>query len=95
MLSKIQDEAIQKTVEVASGGGMVKVVMNGKQRVVSLTLEPGLVQGGDKSLIQDLIVSAVNQAVEESQAQVAQAMQEKMQEMTANLGPLASLFKGM
>ena len=54
-LSKLQEEAATKTYEAASGGGMVKAVVSGKQELKSLTIDPKAVEGGD-------IIAAVNEA---------------------------------
>ena len=61
-LSKLQEEAATKTYEAASGGGMVKAVVSGKQELKSLTIDPKAVEGGDIEMLQDLIMAAVNEA---------------------------------
>ena len=61
-LSKLQEEAATKTYEAASGGGMVKAVVSGKQELKSLTIDPKAVEGGDIEMLQALIIAAVNDA---------------------------------
>ncbi len=61
-LSKLQEEAATKTYEAASGGGMVKAVVSGKQELKALTIDPKAVEGGDIEMLQDLIIAAVNEA---------------------------------
>lgn len=61
-LSKLQQEAEASTFEASSGGGMVKVTVNGKQVIQSLTIEPSALKDCDTEMLQDLIISAVNEA---------------------------------
>ncbi|MGH7896697.1 MAG: YbaB/EbfC family nucleoid-associated protein, partial [Candidatus Binatia bacterium] len=57
-LSELQAEAEKKTVEVSSGGGMVTVVVNGKLQVLSIRIEPQVLEGGDREMLEDLVVAA-------------------------------------
>ena len=61
-LGKLKEEAEKNTYEGSSGGGMVKVVVNGNQIVQSVTIDPEAVKSGDVEMLQDLIISAVNEA---------------------------------
>ena len=67
-ISGLQQELAAKTEEVSSGGGMVKVVMNGRQELRSLTIDPKVLADGDVEMLQDLIVSAVNEGVRVTRA---------------------------
>jgi len=71
---KLQEEMASKTVETTSGGGMVKVVANGKQQVVSIEIEKEVVDPEDVEMLQDLVLSAVNDALIKSQEMVSQEM---------------------
>ena len=62
-VAKLQAEMAEKTVETSTGGGMVKVVMNGRQELVSLAIDPQVATAGDVEMLQDLIVTAVNESV--------------------------------
>jgi len=73
-MAKIQEELVVMTVEATAGGGMVTVVMNGRQELVSLKLEPQVVDPGDIEMLQDLIVAAVNDALRKSQEMAAGEM---------------------
>ncbi len=73
-MEKIQAELEEAEVEGTSGGGMVKVVANGKQDVVSITIDPEVVDPEDVEMLQDLIVAAVSQAREKAQELQAERM---------------------
>jgi DNA-binding YbaB/EbfC family protein len=71
---KLQEEMAGKTVETTSGGGMVKVVANGRQQVISIQIEKEVVDPDDVEMLQDLILAAVNDALLKSQEMVSQEM---------------------
>lgn len=73
-MAKMQEELAERTVEASSGGGMVKVVANGKQEVVSLHIEPEVVDPDDIDMLQDLVLAAVNDALKQSQEMVSSEM---------------------
>ena len=88
-LKKLQDEMVKtqesladETLEVTAGGGAVKIVVTGNQRLKSITLSPEVVDPNDIEMLQDLIVAAVNEAIERSQTYAA----EKLQGLTGGLG---------
>lgn len=71
---KLQEELAEKTVETSAGGGMVKVVANGKQQIVSINIEKEVVDPEDVEMLQDLIMAAVNDALTKSQEMVSGEM---------------------
>jgi len=71
---KLQEEMADKTVETSSGGGMVKVVANGRQQVLSIQIEKEVVDPDDVEMLQDLILAAVNDALIKSQEMATQEM---------------------
>lgn len=71
-LQKIQEELETMTVEGSAGGGVVKVVMTGKQVVESVVIEPEAAE--DLELLQDLVAAAVNDASEKTQQLAASKM---------------------
>ena len=73
-MTELQNELEQKTVEGSAGGGMVKVVANGKNDIISVTIDPEVVDPEDVEMLQDLIVAAVNQAHEKAQELQAEQM---------------------
>ena len=71
---KIQEELADKTVESAAGGGMVKVVANGRQQIISIEIEKEVVDPEDVDMLQDLVLAAVNDALVKSQEMVSDEM---------------------
>ena len=65
-MEQMQAELAEARVEATSGGGMVTVVANGKQDIISIKIDPEVVDKDDVEMLQDLIVAAVNQAREKA-----------------------------
>ncbi|MBW2092201.1 MAG: YbaB/EbfC family nucleoid-associated protein [Deltaproteobacteria bacterium] len=72
---KIQEEMAEKTVEGTAGGGMVTVVANGQQEVISIKIEQEVVDPEDIEMLQDLVVAAVNDALKKAREMMAAEMQ--------------------
>ena len=66
-MEKVQDELKQMTVEATAGGGAVKVVATGDQRVVSIDIDPSVIDPEDAEFLAEMILVAVNDAMEQSQ----------------------------
>ncbi len=81
-MAKLQEEVGRKTVEGSAGGGMVTVVANGRQEVLSIKLDPEIVKSQDQEMLQDLIVAGVNDALKKAQAMMA----DEMKGVTGGLG---------
>jgi DNA-binding YbaB/EbfC family protein len=79
-IEEVQNELDDLTIEADSGGGMVKVVVNGKQQILELTIEPDVIKE-DKELLEDLIISAVNNALSQS----LEESQNRMNAATGNM----------
>jgi nucleoid-associated protein EbfC len=79
-MQKMQKELEAETVEVTAGGGAVTVVATGTQKLVSVRIDPEV--AGDPEMLQDLVVAAVNEAMEKSK-EMASA---RMQSVAAGLG---------
>ncbi|MFA4915837.1 MAG: YbaB/EbfC family nucleoid-associated protein [Syntrophales bacterium] len=62
-MANLQEELENKTVEATAGGGMVTVVVNGKNDIVSLKIEKEVVDPEDVDMLQDLILAAVNEGI--------------------------------
>ncbi|MCK9276197.1 MAG: YbaB/EbfC family nucleoid-associated protein [Syntrophales bacterium] len=78
---KLQEELANKTVEAASGGGMVTATVNGKYEVVALKIEKDVVDPEDIEMLQDLITAAVN----EGMRKVQEMTQEEMAKLTGGI----------
>lgn len=65
-LLKAQEDLGNETVEVSAGGGAVKIVMTGHQKVQSVTVAPEVVDPNDVEMLQDLLLTAINDAVAKS-----------------------------
>ena len=74
MQERMQKEMAELQVEATSGGGMVKVVMDGTKAVKSLAIDPEVVSKDDVEMLQDLVVAAVNECMRK----VEDALQEKL-----------------
>ncbi len=81
MLEK-QEELADKTLEMTSGGGAVKVVITGKKEIKELKLNPDVVDPDDVEMLEDLIISAVNEAIR----QVEEMYNNEMGRMTGGMG---------
>jgi len=73
-MGRLQQELETRTVEAQSGGGMVRVLVNGKFEIVSLKIEKDVVNPEDVEMLQDLIAAAVNEGIRKSQEMASQEM---------------------
>ena len=72
-LAQVQDDVARRTVEAAAGGGMVKVTVNGKHELLTITIDPAVLKE-DVELVQDLVLAAVNEGLRSAQRMVAEEM---------------------
>lgn len=79
-MNKVQADLETETVEATAGGGAVRVVATGTQKVLSVTIDPDA--ASDTEMLQDLVVAAVNEAMERSKQLAAS----KMQSVASGLG---------
>ncbi|HZC47319.1 MAG TPA: YbaB/EbfC family nucleoid-associated protein [Candidatus Acidoferrum sp.] len=82
-MKEMQETAATKTVEAQSGGGMVRVVVDGTLRVRKIELDAAIVAANDKSMLEDLVLVAVNDGIARAQKMLADEM--------GKLGPLGGL----
>jgi hypothetical protein len=73
-LSRIQEEAGNKTVEASAGGNMVTATVNGRLELLSLRIDPSVAEGGDIEMLQDLVIAAVNEGIRKAQKMMAEEM---------------------
>lgn len=73
-MQRLQEELAKETVEAQAGGGMVTVKANGKQEIVSIEIDPEIANSGDKKMLEDLVMAAVNESIRKSQELVKDKM---------------------
>ena len=73
-MTRMQEELALKKIEASSGGGMVTVVVNGRQEVLSIRIDRQVVDPEDIEMLQDLIVAAVNDGLRRAQEMAAAEM---------------------
>ena len=82
-MKEMQETASSKTVEAQSGGGMVRVVVDGSLRVRKIVIDAAIVAANDKSMLEDLVLVAVNDGLARAQKMLADEM--------GKLGPLGGM----
>lgn len=89
-MAEAQEALEHETVEVSVGGGAITVVITGHQRIQSITINPDVIDTDDEEWVadlQDLLLAAMNQSIEQSQTMAA----EKMEKITGGLGNMPGL----
>ncbi len=81
-MQKTQEKLQQERLTVTAGGGAVTIVISGAQRVQSIAVTPELLAAGDAEMLGDILVAAVNEAIEQSQTLAA----ERLNAITGGLG---------
>jgi len=87
-LAKKQEELSKQTFEASSGGGMVTAKVNGGHKILDLKIDPSIVSVDDIDMLQDLVVSAINEAFKKS----TDAAQNLLSGMMGGLGGLQNIF---
>lgn len=90
-MEKVQNELGNKTVSEESGGGMVKAVANGKKEIISIDIDNEVINGGDKEMLEDLVVAAVNKVLEAA----GKMAEEEMAQVTKGMIPPGLNIPGM
>ncbi len=80
-LQRAQQEIANMQITGEAGGGMAKVTMTGKHQVLRVSLDPSLISGDDKEMLEDLIAAAVNDAVQK----IERTSQEKMSSLMGGM----------
>lgn len=80
-MKQVQEEAEKKVIDASSGGGMVAVKVNGRQEILSIQIEPEIVDAEDIEMLQDLIVAAVNEGIRKSK----EMLQDDLKKLTGGL----------
>lgn len=87
-MEKAQQELENKTVEVSVGGGAVNIIATGKKEIKEITIKPEVVDPDDVEMLQDLILSAVNEALRKAD----ELATSEMGKITGGLGGIPGLF---
>jgi DNA-binding YbaB/EbfC family protein len=90
-MAEAQTALENETVTTTAGGGAITIVITGHQRVRSITIDPELLTADEAEFLQDMLVAAVNTAIEQSQAMAAQ----RMESITGGVGGMDSLLGGL
>jgi DNA-binding YbaB/EbfC family protein len=80
-MAEMLEALVEKTLEVSSGGGAVKVVINGEKQIQSLAISPDVVDPDDVEMLQDLVMTAVNEAIR----QMDEAVNSQMSSITGGM----------
>jgi DNA-binding YbaB/EbfC family protein len=86
-MEQMQEALGAETVEAESGGGMVKVVANGRREVLSISIEPGFDYADDLPMLQDLITAAVNAALRKAEVRMKEKMESSFGQMAGGMIP--------
>ena len=81
-MQEIQDSLSNLEVEGTSGGGIVKIIMNCKNEVKKIDIDPSIIKNDEKEVMEDLIIAALNDA----KSKAEEKSQDKMKELTGGLG---------
>lgn len=73
-MARLQEELEEKTVEASSGGGMVTAVVNGRHEILSINIEPEVINPDDQEMLQDLILAAINDGLVKARNMVNEEM---------------------
>lgn len=84
-LKEVQDNLDNITAEGESGGGMVKAIVNGRKKVISVSIEETLMTPKDKEMVQDLVVAAINSALQNVEAISSEEIKKTTEGMMPNI----------
>jgi hypothetical protein len=84
-LRQAQDNLASLRISGEAGGGMVKAVVNGKKQLISVDIDPALLSADDKTVVQDLVVAAVNKASAEAEARAKEELKKSTEGLIPNI----------
>lgn len=90
-IEKMKEEAGSIRVEGSAGGGMVKVVANARLEILSVQIEPGILNPGERELVQDLVASAVTSAIAKAQTEMRNKLGVELMALGVPLPDLSGL----
>jgi len=80
-MAEMQEQLADRTLEISAGGGAVKVTINGEKQITSLVISPDVIDPDDVEMLQDLVMSAVNEAIR----QMDETVNSQMQKITGGM----------
>ncbi len=84
-LKEAQDNLVHLKVSGESGGGMVKASVNGKRQLVALDIDPSLLKEEDKTILQDLLIAAINKANDEAEVLAKEQLKKSTDGLIPNI----------
>lgn len=90
-MAKVQEELCNKTITEEAGGGMVKATANGDKKIVSLVIDPQVIVAEDREILEDLVIAAVNKALESA----GKMAEEEMAKVTKGMIPPGMNIPGL
>jgi nucleoid-associated protein EbfC len=84
-IKEAQDNLVRVVAHGESGAGLVKATVNGKKQLVAIDIDPSLLKGDDKIILQDLIVAAVNKANEEAEVLAKEELRKSTEGLLPNI----------
>lgn len=90
-IQKVQAELVNKTVSEESGGGMVKATVNGAKELISIEIDPQVIDKDEKDILEDLVVAAVNKAIKAA----AKLAEDELSKITKGMLPSGFNIPGL
>lgn len=87
-MAQMQEELAQKTVEISSGGGVIKVVANGQKELLSVQIDPEVLSEENREMLEDLVLAAVNEVFK----RVDELINSEMKKLTGGLNLPPGIF---
>ncbi len=84
-LKEAQDNLVLLKASGESGGGMVKAVVNGKRQLIALDIDPAILKPDDKTIVQDLVIAAVNKASDDAEIQAKEQLKKSTEGLIPNI----------
>ena len=84
-MEKTQENLVNVTSTAESGGGLVKAQINGKREIIGLSIDPTLLKEDNKQMVQDLVIAAVNMAIEDIEVKIKEEMKKSTDGIMPNI----------
>src|SRR5690242_5657164 len=84
-IKEAQDNLVKINATGESGAGMVKATVNGKRQLISLNIDPLLIKADDRDVLQDLIIAAINKALDEAEVLAREEMRKSTDGLLPNI----------